>query len=79
MRRRPEYYANRKPTLYDVFRLYAEHVEIIVQDKHGKIVECFTVKEAKTFPNHPLFDEIVVERMHDNFTHRVILKLDYAE
>lgn len=79
MYRSPKYYASKKTTLYDLLPLYSDLVEFVVQDKNGKIVDCFMVKEAKTLPYHRLFDEIVVERTYNAGGMRLLVKLDYME
>lgn len=79
MKRKPEYYANKPTTLYDLLALYDKSVEIITQDKNGKIIECFTVEEAKEFPYHKLFDFVVIERTYAPATNRLLVKIDYEE
>ena len=65
-------------TFYEVMRITADEVELIVQDKNGKIIECMFVREAKTLPNHLLFDEKVLERIYCKETMRLLIKLDYT-
>ena len=79
MLRRPEYYANKKTTLYDLLSLYADDVEIIVQDKNGRIIASLDVRDAKVRPHYYLFDVTVLERGYSAIKKRLLVKLDYAE
>lgn len=65
--------------LYDLLSIYDNHFEFVIQDKNGKIVECFTVKEGKSLPNHKLFDKAVLAHLFTNKNHKLIVRLDYAE
>lgn len=66
-------------TLYETMHVFADEVELIVQDKSGKILDCFTVAEGKTLPYHRLFDEKVIERYYNSLNMRLLIKLDYVE
>ena len=79
MKRKPEYYASKPTTLYDLLAIYDKSVEIIIQDKNGKIVEYFTVGEAKEFPYHKIFDYIVLDRIYASATNRLLVKLAESE
>ena len=79
MLRKPEYYASNKTTMYDLLAIYAEDVMIIAQDKNGKMVDCFFVKEARELPNHYLFDVVVSDRTYCSSTKRLLVKLDFLE
>ena len=78
MLRKPEYYASKKTTMYDLLAIYAEDVTIISQNKDGKIIECFSVKEARELPNHYLFDVAVLDRTYCSSSKRLLVKLDFV-
>ena len=64
-------------TFYELQRLTAREVELVVRNKSKQIIECITVEESQSLCAHRLFDYKVIDRLYNHSNRRMLVTLDY--